>query len=164
LAAILNKTLIKRYTMVDATPTLAIPFTYKKMFTPEECTEIIKAFKHYDTSGDGKISAGEFAKILKDMGRSDVSEEQLSQIFKQYDFNQDSFIEFNEFLDMFSSLKEKQKIGTETEHAKGDASAHVGAVGSHTYLHEEAHICARLFNKILAKDEFVADRIPMTID
>ena len=150
--------------MVESGPTFTIPFTYKKIFSPEECTEIINAFKHYDTSKDGNICVNEFKLCLKDMGRSDVSEEQLNELFKTYDRNSDDNIDFNEFLDMFSALKEQKKIGSETEHSKGSASQHVGASGHHTYLHEEAHVCTRLFNKILAKDEFVSDRIPMAVD
>lgn len=73
-------------------------------------------------------------------------------------------IDFTEYLDMFSCFKEHKKIGKDTSHSKGDAAVHVGVTGHHTYLHEEVAVCTRLFNKILAQDEFVADRIPMKAD
>ena len=90
---------------------LVIPFTYKKKFSPEECTEIVKAFKHYDDNKNGSICIREFRSCLKDMGRDDVSEEQLTELFKTYDRNLDDQIDFTEFLDLFSALKEHQKIG-----------------------------------------------------
>lgn len=51
--------------MVEASTQYHIPYTYKKLFSTEECTEIIKFFKAADKSGDGHIQADEMKHILK---------------------------------------------------------------------------------------------------
>lgn len=39
-----------------------------------------------------------------------------------------------------------------------------GVRGHHIFLHEEVKVITRLFNKVLAKDEYVKDRVPMGVD
>ena len=85
-------------------------------------------------------------------------------MFVKYDRNDDSVIDFMEFLDMFSSIKEEQKFGETEDHAKGSAATVAGTVGTHTYLFEELNVCTRVFNKVLADDEFVKDRMPMSVN
>lgn len=102
--------------------------------------------------------------ILKQMGKDDVSEEQVAALLKKYDLDGDSTIDFGEFLEMFSHFKAKKDTVTTSDHSQGDASTQAGARGHHTFLHEEVKMITRLFNKILAKDEFVADRVPMPVN
>ena len=52
-----------------------IPYTYRKHFSPEACTELVKTFKNYDKNGDCKMDKNEFKGALKDMGHDEVSDE-----------------------------------------------------------------------------------------
>lgn len=105
-----------------------IPYTYKKLFSPEECTEIIKFFKLADASGDGHIQASEFGQILKHMGRDEIKPEAVEKLLAKYDRNNDSQLDFGEFLEMFSNFKIKDKIAENADHSKGAAST-TGFVG-----------------------------------
>ena len=152
--------------MVDASAAveLHIPFQYKKIFSPQECTELINSFKNYDHNKDGTICLKEFKSILKDLDRSDVTEEARNALFAKYDRNEDSVIDFAEFLDMFAELKEEQQLAQSAEHKKGDAATVQGAVGTHTFLMEEVNACARLFSRDLEGDELVEERLPIKPD
>ena len=55
--------------MVDA-KNYEIPYTYRRLMTPEEQVAVIRSFKNFDKSGDGKIEQSEFKSLLKDMGRT----------------------------------------------------------------------------------------------
>lgn len=48
--------------MVEASKDFVVPFAFKKVFSPEECTALVRAFKAYDTDKSGNISAKEFKK------------------------------------------------------------------------------------------------------
>lgn len=61
--------------MVDATPKYEIPYTYRKLMSPEEQSAVIRSFKNFDSSKDGVIEQSEFKNLLKDMGRTDVSDQ-----------------------------------------------------------------------------------------
>lgn len=47
--------------------------------------QVLRSFRNFDKSGDGVIEEGEFKSLLKDMGRTDVTDEQIKQIFTKYD-------------------------------------------------------------------------------
>jgi Ca2+-binding EF-hand superfamily protein len=101
--------------MVESTQDYTIPFQYKKVFTPEECTELVQNFKNYDANKDGHICLKEFTKILKDMGRSDITAEMQEDVFKKYDRNTNDVIEYLEFLDMFVCFKTEASTFGKTE-------------------------------------------------
>jgi Ca2+-binding EF-hand superfamily protein len=62
--------------MVEATTNqYEVPYTYRKVFNPEQVTELIKTFKNYDKNGDSKMDKTEFKAALKDMGESNVTDE-----------------------------------------------------------------------------------------
>lgn len=52
-----------------------VPFTYKKHFTPEQCTEMTSAFKNYDENQDGTIDSKEFKNALKNMGHDSYTDD-----------------------------------------------------------------------------------------
>lgn len=98
--------------MVESTADYTIPFHYKKTFTPEECSELVQNFRNYDVNKDGHLVCKEFEKVLKDMGRTDITAEMREEVFKKYDRNDDSVIDYLEFLDMFVCFKgEAKKFG-----------------------------------------------------
>jgi len=62
--------------MVEATPAnYEVPFTYRKFFNTEQVTEMVNAFKSYDTNSNGSIDVVEFKNALKGMGHSDVTDD-----------------------------------------------------------------------------------------
>jgi Ca2+-binding EF-hand superfamily protein len=73
--------------MVDSAPDYTIPFQYRKVFTPEDCSQIVQTFKNYDKNHNKQIEAKEFGKMMKDMGYGVLTQEQQDAIFKKYDRN-----------------------------------------------------------------------------
>ena len=97
--------------MVEATEAAqkeyVVPFSYKKIFTPEECNEFIRSFKNYDVNKDGSMDAKEFAQVVKDLGYNSVTTERISELLKMVDKDESGRIEFDEFLEMWSGIKQK---------------------------------------------------------
>jgi Ca2+-binding EF-hand superfamily protein len=92
--------------MVEASTSkeIAVPFSFKKIFTPEECTTLVGAFKSFDKDKSGTICASEFKNACKSMGHSDVTDAQIQELFKKVDKNNDSTIDWEEFLEMMVSI------------------------------------------------------------
>lgn len=113
------------------------------------------------------MDAKEFKQVLKDLGHSDITPQQVDDVLKKVDKNNDSVIDWLEFLDMFQSIKkgDTSNFGEALEHSKGAAAQVTGAVGStHTYLIEERSVFSRMINKELKDDELLKDRLPMNVD
>jgi Ca2+-binding EF-hand superfamily protein len=47
----------------------------KKIFNPEECTELARAFKGYDKDKNGTMDAKEFKAVCKELGHDEVTQE-----------------------------------------------------------------------------------------
>jgi Ca2+-binding EF-hand superfamily protein len=67
------------------------------------------AFKLYDTDKNGTMDAHEFKTVLKDLGKRDITDDQVNTMLAQVDKNGDSLINWNEFLEMFKQLKVQNK-------------------------------------------------------
>ena len=50
------------------------------------------------------MDSGEFKQVLVDLGRRDVTEEQVNASLKEVDRNNDNLINWTEFLDVILSL------------------------------------------------------------
>ncbi|KJE95774.1 glycerol-3-phosphate dehydrogenase 2 [Capsaspora owczarzaki ATCC 30864] len=73
-------------------------------FNQGEISELRREFDRFDLAGTGHISAIELRKVLDSMGE-EVSENQLHELISEVDFNQNSTIEFDEFLQLMSALR-----------------------------------------------------------
>ena len=65
--------------MVEAagTCTYEVPFTYRKFYNTEQISELINAFKGYDTNQNGSIDASELKAAIHGMGHNEVGDEQI---------------------------------------------------------------------------------------
>lgn len=65
--------------MVEASATAEekyiVPFEYRKIFSPEQSTELVRSFKNYDTNSDGHMDKTEFKNAVIDMGYRDITDE-----------------------------------------------------------------------------------------
>ena len=148
--------------MVDAAPTYDIPYTYKKLMSPEEQFAVIRSFKNFDTNKDGHIKDEEFKALLKEMGRTDVSDEQIKELFTKYDSNSDGKIDWHEYLEMVLQIQEEQRsFGRQNTDGKTASTTGFVEGTKHSYELEEKHTIARLFNNVLDNDEFVGERFPI---
>lgn len=66
----------------------------------EPLTEYERLFRAADTSGNGTLGAAELKKLLAAMGRSDVSDDRLVELFAEYDLDGSGQVELREFLRM----------------------------------------------------------------
>ena len=58
------------------------------------------AFKLYDLDKNGTMNASEFKQVLVDLGKRDVTDQQVTSLMKEVDKNNDSTIDWNEFLEV----------------------------------------------------------------
>jgi Ca2+-binding EF-hand superfamily protein len=58
------------------------------------------AFKLYDLDKNGTMNAEEFKQVLVDLGKRDVTEDQVKEMLSQVDRNNDKVIQWEEFLDV----------------------------------------------------------------
>lgn len=58
------------------------------------------AFKLYDTDKNGTMDASEFKTVLKDLGKRDVTDDQVKSLLAEVDKNNDSVINWTEFLEV----------------------------------------------------------------
>ena len=106
--------------MVESTqPNYDVSFELKKHFTPQEITgeskfpriidlislELQHAFKCYDTDKNGTMDMKEFKQVLKDLGKRDVTEEQVAKMMAEHDQNKDSVLAWSEFLEVKKRLE-----------------------------------------------------------
>lgn len=54
--------------------------------------ELQHAFKLYDTDKNGSMNATEFKQVLKDLGKRDITDDQVNQMLSEVDKNNDSTI------------------------------------------------------------------------
>lgn len=152
--------------MVEASKEFIVPFAFKKVFSPEECTSLTRTYKMYDRDKSGNIDAKEFKQMCKDLGHGDVSDARLAELFKQADKNNDSTIDWEEFLTMMQGVfsKAQKSFGSATQTAAGAGAKVQGFFGSHTYLLEERSVFSRTINKLFKDDPDLADRLPIDPD
>lgn len=86
-----------------------VPFTYRKHFSPEQCTELVNSFKNYDKDNNGVMDKAEFKQALKDMGHDEVTDQIADNLLKRVDKDNSGVIEWVEFLDMMQMVKVKGK-------------------------------------------------------
>ena len=74
----------------------------KKMKDTESEEEIIDAFKVFDKSGDGLISAVELRHVLTNLGEK-LSEEEVDEMLQEANIDSDGNINYNDFVKMMMS-------------------------------------------------------------
>ncbi|ORY68060.1 putative glycerol-3-phosphate dehydrogenase [Leucosporidium creatinivorum] len=77
----------------------------RTIFTPEELQSLKDKFGHIDADQDGKISASDLARTLRNLGQ-DVPRETVLSIIREVDADKSGKIEFQEFLDIAAGVKE----------------------------------------------------------
>lgn len=70
-----------------------IPFSMKKLLTPEEQTAAIRAFKSFDKTNDGYVDHAELKSVLADMGKI-VDDQWVKDMFARFDVNKDGQMDF----------------------------------------------------------------------
>lgn len=55
------------------------------------------------------MNATEFKQVLNDLGKRDVTDDQVKAMLAEVDKNNDSVIQWNEFIEMFKALKVNNK-------------------------------------------------------
>lgn len=141
-----------------------VPFTYRKYFSPEQVSEMINAFKGYDTDSSGSIDANELKTAILSMGHSEVTDEQIQAMLQRVDKNMDGTVDWIEFLDMMQGIKSSgQNFGQAMMNKAGAAGQQVATAsgGHHTYLDEEVSMIARCINRVCKDDALLAERLPI---
>jgi glycerol-3-phosphate dehydrogenase len=79
----------------------------RSQFQPEELANFQKVFSDLDKSGDGRIKTANLEKALTLVGYS-IPETELYSIISEVKLDTNEFIEFEEFLEIMSSVKDLQ--------------------------------------------------------
>lgn len=62
--------------------------------------ELQHAFKIYDVDKNGTMDMKEFKQVLKDLGKRDVTEDQVAKMMSSHDQNKDGTLSWTEFLEV----------------------------------------------------------------
>lgn len=153
--------------MVEATADkYTVPFLYRKVFSPEQSTEMVKAFKAYDKDQSGAMDKAEFKAALVDMGYRDITDDRVTELLANVDKNNSGVVEWDEFLDMMMIITKSGKTSM-TEAIEGSIGGQDAKIqesrsgGKSTYLVEEVSTAARQINKVLKDCEECKDRLPI---
>jgi len=67
--------------------------------------EILKAFKTFDTDGDGYLNCAEFSHILKNLGDTDnrFTDEEVNQVFQEADLDMNGKLNYREFIELWKA-------------------------------------------------------------
>ena len=145
-----------------------MPFTYKKVFNTETVTEMVNAFKSYDTNHNGTIDCAEFKAALHGMGHREITDTQVTEMLAKVDKNADGVIEWVEFLDLMQIVKKSgaANVAAALITSSGQAASQSTGVGGghHTYLLEEVSMIARTINYSCKDDALLAERLPINPD
>jgi Ca2+-binding EF-hand superfamily protein len=68
--------------------------------------ELQHAFKLYDVDRNGNMSEKEFKNVLIDLGRREVTDEQVKEMLREADENGDGFLQWGEFIEVSRVLTE----------------------------------------------------------
>ncbi|KAG0230771.1 mitochondrial glycerol-3-phosphate dehydrogenase [Actinomortierella wolfii] len=88
--------------------TSAVPdssFYSRAQFNPEELAEFHKVFGELDRDGDGHIDGQDLEQVLKNLDL-EVDERVLGHIIEEVDLDKNGAVEFNEFLEVMSAIKD----------------------------------------------------------
>ena len=85
-------------------------------FTPEQMMEYQRAFQLFDEDRDGHLDSNELKLLLKSIGQN-LTKEELQDVIKGVDENQNNLIEFKEFLELMSKLGRDLTIENELNEA-----------------------------------------------
>ncbi|CAG8604424.1 6320_t:CDS:2 [Paraglomus brasilianum] len=83
------------------------PLYSRARFQPEELVKLQNIFSELDVNGDGQINAADLKKVLTAVGVS-VPDYVLEDIIEEVDLHKHGAIEFEEFLEVMSGVKEIQ--------------------------------------------------------
>ena len=97
--------MVESFNLADD-PKYAVPFEYKKFFSPENVVDLVTNFKNYDKNEDGVMDKSEFKVLLHDLGYRDLTDARIDELLKKADKNKDGKIAWIEFLDMMSDVAE----------------------------------------------------------
>ncbi len=56
----------------------------------------------YDTNKNGQMDEHEFKRVLVDLGRRDITDQQVKQMLQENDENGDGFLQWDEFIEVVS--------------------------------------------------------------
>ena len=62
--------------------------------------ELQHVFKHYDTNSNGSLTDKEFKQVLIDLGRRDITDEEVKAKLQEADSNSDGQIQWDEYLEV----------------------------------------------------------------
>lgn len=86
----------------------------KKVLTPQDQSECIRAFRNYDKNNDGTMDDAEFKNIMIDIGYRKITDDKVKTMLGESDQNKDGVLSFKEFVDMMAKMKatDDGKFGT----------------------------------------------------
>jgi len=96
------KTQLESHKLIESEPIYS-----RAQFQPEELVKLQNIFSELDVNGDGQINAADLKKVLTAVGVS-VPDYVLEDIIEEVDLHKHGAIEFEEFLEVMSGVKEIQ--------------------------------------------------------
>ena len=158
--------------MVDITDQTAIndyeiPFSIRKVLTPEQCSDIVNAYRNNESSDTEPkgLHQTKMKQALKEMGHDEVTDEQIEKMCER---SEDGVVKWHDFLEIIKEIKiqgQKRKSAAVSIKGVGAGEKVLGEGGSGSvYLREEVSVLSRWINNTLSKEPSIASRIPINPD
>lgn len=122
-------------------------------FSEAEMANFKKEFDSFDQNGDGHIDAKEVQQVLKNL-KMFKSEDQVKQLIKEVDKNNNGTVEYVEFLDIVLNVKEGRESAFTQVYTKQRDLIQIKTAsgGTHSFAEEEMSAFAEHINNCLAPD------------
>ncbi|KAI6647359.1 Fimbrin [Oopsacas minuta] len=141
-------------------------------FTEGELSEIKTQFELYDADGNGHITCLEITNLFKALGEH-VPGYEVREMIKEVDKDMNGTVEFNEFLQMYKSIKqgkkefklaEKGAEGVKKLVKTGGTSVASAEGTTHSFTEEEKYAFVDWINYLLVEDPDLKNLLPMNED
>jgi hypothetical protein len=148
---------------------LVVPAIFEDKFKREDVEAYRKAFKEFDTNGNGEIEQAELSDVLKNLGMP-IQRSEVAAFIAEFDLDKSGAISFGEFLHVMEKAQRGLVGGRASEMVrtiqKGVDIQKVHGVGGgyHSYTEEEKRFFASFINASLAGDADCAHIVPIDLD
>ena len=139
-------------------------------FNPTDYSSFSKIFRNYDKNKNGVIDRNELLPLLHNLGYREMKEDDLNEVMKGIDTDNDKVVSFKEFLNFMKKINSAPDPGTEVSNVTGKGGKKFVRVENRresaglsysTFSEEERRVYVKVINDALCDDEVCKKYLPI---